>query len=382
MLIYLDNNATTRVADEVLDAMEPFYREFYGNPHSPHALGRRSQDAIELAREQVASLVSAATEEIYFTSCGTESNALVIRGCVGHDGRKKIVTTSVEHPSVLALLRALESDGQIKLVTVPVNRRGEIDLRAMDQAIDETTALVTVMLAQNETGVVHPVAEIAVMAHRNGARLHVDAVQAAGKIPIHAGDLDADFLSISGHKFHAPKGIGALFVRRGISIPPLWYGGGQEYGMRSGTEAVPSIVGLGAASELALARMELQQQVERLRDRFESIVLSGTTLASVNGSGARLPNTSNISFSGINAGRLVFMLDRSGLCASGGSACQSSKPEPSAVMTAMGVPVEQAAGAIRFSLSRYTTADEIEQATPIILNAIATLTESPQPASA
>lgn len=377
MLIYLDNNATTRVADEVIEAMQPFYREFYGNPHSPHALGRRSQDAVDDARARVASLLSVTPEEVYFTSCGTESNALAIRGCIGQDGRRKIVTTAVEHPSVLALLRALETSGEIELVIVPVNRAGEIDLQAMQIALDDSTALVTIMLAQNETGVIHPVAEVSRMAAARGVKVHVDAVQAAGKIDVNPATLGADFVSISGHKFHAPKGIGALFVRKGIRIPPLWYGGGQEEGLRSGTEAVPSIVGLGAASELAVEKFKMQQSVKRMRDRFEALVLEGTPLASVNGSGLRLPNTSNISFSGINASRLVFMLDRSGVCASGGSACQSAKPDPSAVMTAMGLPLEQAIGAIRFSLSRYTTDEEIDLASSTALAAIEKLTAVP-----
>ncbi len=361
-MIYLDNNATTRVADEVIEAMQPFYREFYGNPHSPHAMGRKSFDAMEHARGQVAALLSAGDDEIYFTSCGTESNAVVIRGCLVGQSRRRIVTSAVEHPSVLALLRNLEELGMIDLALIPVSRDGLLDLGEAERLIDEQTALVTLMLAQNETGVIHPVAEVARIAHMRGARIHVDAVQAAGKIPLNVGELEADFASISGHKFHAPKGIGALFVRRGTKLAPLWHGGGQEYGMRSGTEAVPSIIGLGAASELAVAALASQENVRALRGRFESAVLESSVSITVNGTGARLPNTSSLSFRGLRSAQIVSMLDEKGICASGGSACQSAKPDPSAVMTAMGLSREEAMSAVRFSLSRYTTEAEIDEA--------------------
>ena len=218
------------------------------------------------------------------------------------------------------------------------------------------------MLAQNETGVIHPVADVSRIAHERGAKVHVDGVQAAGKIPIDVRALDADFLSISGHKFHAPKGIGALFIRRGTKLAPLWHGGGQEYGMRSGTEAVPSIVGLGKAAELAMDHLPRQEQVRELRDRFEAAVRAGAEIASINGTGERLPNTSNICFRGLRSAQIVAMLDSKGICASGGSACQSAKPEPSAVMAAMGLTAEEAMGAVRFSLSRFTTANDIDDA--------------------
>lgn len=361
-MIYLDNNATTRVADEVIEAMGPYYREYYGNPHSPHALGRKSFEAMENARGQVAALLSAGEDEIYFTSCGTESNAVVIRGSlIGHK-RRRIVSSAVEHPSILALLRNLEELGAIELSLIPVNRSGELDLEAAERLIDDQTALVTLMVAQNETGVIHPVADVARLAHARGAKLHVDAVQAAGKIPLHIGELEADFASISGHKFHAPKGIGALFIRRGTKLAPLWHGGGQEYGMRSGTEAVPSIVGLGVASELAVAALPAQDRVRALRDRFESALMASAPAASVNGAGTRLPNTSNLCFRGLRSGQIVAMLDERGICASGGSACQSAKPDPSSVMTAMGLSREEAMGAVRFSLSRYTSESEIDEA--------------------
>ena len=373
-MIYLDNNATTRVADEVIDAMTPYYREFYGNPHSPHALGRHSFDAIENARGQVAGLLSAGDDEIYFTSCGTESNAIVIRGILADQPRRGIVASAVEHPSVLALLRNLETCGTIELRLIRVRRSGALDLDAAREAIDESTALVSIMLAQNETGVIHPVAEVSRLAHERGAKVHVDGVQAAGKIPIDVRALDADFLSISGHKFHAPKGIGALFIRRGTKLAPLWHGGGQEYGMRSGTEAVPSIVGLGKAAELAMDHLPRQEQVRQLRDRFEAAVTANTEIASVNGTGERLPNTSNICFRGLPSAQIVAMLDSKEICASGGSACQSAKPEPSAVMAAMGLTAEEAMGAVRFSLSRFTTENDIDEAIAATNSIIESLT--------
>src|SRR6185436_5182662 len=253
-LIYLDNNATTRVADEVLAAMTPFYREHYGNPHAIHSLGRRSHDAVEAARADLASLLDCDAGEVIFTSCGTEGNAIVIRGLIDrHPDRRKVVSTTVEHPSVLTLLRALERAHLIELELIPV---------------DDDTLLVSVMLAQNETGVLHPVARIAELAHASGALVHVDAVQAAGKVAVSQRDLDADFITISGHKFHAPKGIGALTIRRGIALQPLWYGGGQELGMRSGTEAVPSIVGLAAAARAAREALPNYDRVRALRDRL------------------------------------------------------------------------------------------------------------------
>jgi cysteine desulfurase len=241
-LIYLDNNATTLVADEVLEAMEPYYREWFGNAHSAYSLGRRSHDAVEAARAEVAMLLGTAPAEVIFTSCGTEGNAIVIRGLADTaKQRRKMVTTAVEHPSVMLLLRALEAAGQIDLAVIPVSDEGAIDLDDVRNAVDDKTLLVSVMLAQNETGVILPVAGIAAIAHQRGALVHVDAVQSAAKIAVDANALGTDFITISGHKFHAPKGVGALTIRRGIRLPPLWYGGGQELGMRSGTEPVPSL---------------------------------------------------------------------------------------------------------------------------------------------
>jgi cysteine desulfurase len=369
--IYLDNNATTRVADEVLAAMTPYYRELYGNPHSLHSLGQRAHDGIEAARLDVAALIGCEPAEVIFTSCGTEGNAMVIRGLLDAvPSRRKIVATSVEHPSVLTLLRAVEATGQIELAIVPVDDDGAIDLDAMGEAIDDTTLLVSVMLAQNETGVLHPIKDIATMAHARGALLHVDAVQAAGKVPLAMHDLGADLLTISGHKFHAPKGVGALAIRPGLSLRPLWYGGGQELGLRSGTEPVPSIVALGVASRMARETALAYDGVRALRDRFEGELLRRLPEVSVNGATQpRLGNTANLSFHGIQADGLVRALDAAGVCASAGAACHSGNVEASATMKAMRKPLHVAMGAVRFSLSRYTTTEEIEQAVGIIADA-------------
>jgi cysteine desulfurase len=374
-LIYLDNNATTRVADEVLSAMTPFYREQYGNAHAIHSLGRQSHDAIEASRADVALLLGCDASEVIFTSCGTEGNAMVLRGLIERrPERRRVVTTSVEHPSVLTLLRALETAGLLELAIVPVDTNGAIDLDRLRDAIDERTLLVTVMLAQNETGVIHPVAQIAELAHARGALVHVDAVQAAGKIPLDQRELGADFITISGHKFHAPKGIGALTIRRGLALQPLWYGGGQELGQRSGTEPVPSIVGLAAASRLAGEALASFARVTELRDRLESSILTRVADTSVNGATqARLGNTANISFHDTAADEIVRALDAAGICVSAGAACHSGRVEPSGTMKAMGAPLRVAMGAVRFSLSRYTTAEEIERTVETVAGVRATV---------
>lgn len=378
MLIYLDNNATTRVSDEVIGAMTPFYREHFGNAHAIHILGRRSHDAVEAAREEIAQLLDCEAGEVIFTSCGTEGNAMVIRGLLDRNpSRKRVVTTAVEHPSVLTLLRALASSGLIDLAIVPVDQNGAIDMDAMRSAIDEQTLLVSVMLAQNETGVIHPVREIADLAHARGALLHVDAVQAAGKIPVSKRELDADFVTISGHKFHAPKGVGALTIRKGLALTPLWYGGGQELGLRSGTEPVPSIAGLGVAAKQAREALAHYDDIRALRDRLESEILAAIGEASVNGATQpRLGNTTNISFHDIAADEVVRALDREGICLSAGAACNSGRVEPSGTMKAMGRPLRVAMGAVRFSLSRYTTAEEIDRAIEIVPRVAGALRQS------
>ncbi|HEV7237957.1 MAG TPA: cysteine desulfurase family protein [Thermoanaerobaculia bacterium] len=371
-MIYLDNNATTRVADEVLAAMTPFYREVYGNAHAIHSLGRSAHDAVEESRDELAQFLGCDRSEVIFTSCGTEGNAMVIRGLVDrHPDRRKVVTTSVEHPSVLALLRALERERVIELAIVPVDTGGAIDLDRTREAIDERTLLVSVMLAQNETGVLHPVARIAELAHARGAQMHVDAVQAAGKVPLDQRELGADFVTISGHKYHAPKGVGALTIRRGLALQPLWLGGGQELGMRSGTEPVPSIVGLAAASRLAREALGSYDRVRALRDELESSILARVEETSVNGgTQPRLGNTANISFHDVAADEMVRALDAEGICSSAGAACHSGTVEPSSTMKAMGKPLRIAMGAVRFSLSRYTTAEEIDRTVETVANCV------------
>lgn len=373
-LIYLDNNATTPVAPEVLQAMTPYYTSFYGNAHAAHSLGRRSHEAIEESRADIARLLDCEPAEVVFTSCGTEGNALVLRGLLDrHPDRRKVVTTSVEHPSVLTLLRALTAAGEIDLTVVGVSTEGAIDMDALDRAVDEKTMLVSVMLAQNETGVLHPVHEIGRIAHARGASLHVDAVQAAGKVVVSARELDADFVTISGHKFHAPKGVGAMTIRRGLSLQPLWYGGGQELGLRSGTEPVPSIVGMAAAARLAHDALAASPRVAGLRDRLEAALLESGD-ASVNGaSQPRLPNTTNISFHGLQSYAVVRALDAEGVCVSAGAACHSGEIEPSGTMKAMGRSLHVAMGAVRFSLSRYTTAADIDRAIEITSGVMANL---------
>lgn len=371
-LIYLDNNATTRVADEVLEAMTPLYREIYGNPHAVHSLGRAAHDVVESARAELATLLGCGSDEVIFTSCGTEGNALVIRGLLDrHPARRRVVATAVEHPSVLTLLRTLEGAGTIDLAIVPVDQNGAIDLDAMRAAVDDATLLVSVMLAQNETGVIHPVREIAEIAHARGGYLHVDAVQAAGKIPLSHSDMDADFVTISGHKFHAPKGVGALTIRKGLSLQPLWYGGGQELGLRSGTEPVPSIAGIAAASRLARTHLADSSRVQALRDRFEREVLSTIPETSVNGSTQpRLPNTASIAFHDAYGDAIVRALDAEGICVSAGAACHSGRVEPSGTMKAMGRPLRIAMGAVRFSLSRYTTEEEIDTTLEVLTGVV------------
>lgn len=375
-MIYLDNNATTMVPPEVLRAMEPYYLEFYGNPHSAHTLGRRAHDGLENARAQVAGLIGAEPQDVRFTSCGTESNALVIRG-LRIAGRRRVVASAVEHPSILALLRRLHANSEIELVVVPVDSNARVDLGAMREAIDEHTALVCLMLAQNEVGTIQPVREVADLAHARGARVLVDAVQAIGKIPVSITDLGADFLSLSGHKLHAPKGIGALYVRRGIDLEPLWNGGGQEFGLRSGTEPVAAAVALGTAAVLAAEHLTEMAEIERLRDWFEQTIIARCDFATVNAAAVqRLPNTSNISFDGLFGDEIVRVLDAERICASAGAACDSGKREPTGVMRAMSQPLSRALGAVRFSLSRYTTAAEIERAASFVSSFTNTMLKS------
>lgn len=359
-MIYLDNNATTRVAPEVLEAMQPYLGEFFGNPSSAHTLGRTMKQAVEQAREQVATLIGAAdTSEIVFTSCGSESDNWAIRGALAsQQGKKHIVTTLVEHEAVRNVCRALEGEGY-EVTWVGVNEHGEIDLDTLRDALRADTALVSVMLANNETGVLFPVNEIGrVVRERSQALFHVDGVQAVGKIPI---DLTGvDLFALSGHKLHAPQGIGALYMRKGVSLPPFIIGGAQEQGRRAGTSAVPNIVGLGAACKLAQEDDD-HSRIRALRDRLEDGILENIPNARRNGNAAnRLPNTSNISFEYVEGQNILLHLDQLGICVSTGSACHSTTHASSPTLHAMNVPYTAAQGSIRFSLGRYNTDEDIE----------------------
>jgi cysteine desulfurase len=374
-MIYLDNNATTRTADEALAAMLPYYTEIYGNSHSAHALGRHAHDALEAARADVAALINCRADELIFTSCGSESNALVLRGFQATTDRRNVVVLAVEHPSVIGSLRSMQSDGLLDLTVVDVDTDGKVDLDRMAEAITEKTALVAVMLAQNESGIIHPIAEVAELARQKGAMVLVDAVQAAGKTPIDLKALDIDFLSLAGHKFHAPKGIGALYIRKGCKLAPMWLGGGHENGMRSGTSPVPLAVALGVASRLAAEAMPIRGAVAARRDRFEAAIRAAAPQVVIHGDRLeRLPNTSLISFPSLFSDEIVKALDSHGICASGGAACDSGNREPSGVMLAMRQPLDVALGAVRFSLSRYTTDAEIEQAVQVVASILKQLT--------
>ncbi len=359
-MIYLDNNATTRVAPEVVEAMQPYLSEFFGNPSSAHTLGRAMRQAVEEARQQVATLIGAAdTSEIVFTSCGSESDNWAIRGALASQpGKKHIVTTLVEHEAVRNVCRALEGEGY-EVSWIGVNEHGEIDLDSLRDALRPDTALVSVMLANNETGVLFPINEIgSLVRERSKALFHVDGVQAVGKIPI---DLTGvDLFALSGHKLHAPQGIGALYIREGVSLPPYIIGGAQEQGRRAGTSAVPNIVGLGAACKLAQGDDD-HTRIRDLRDRLENGILENIPNTRRNGDPAnRLPNTSNISFEYVEGQNIMLHLDQLGICVSTGSACHSSTHQSSPTLHAMNVPYTAAQGSIRFSLGRYNTDEDIE----------------------
>src|SRR5687767_2380748 len=359
-LIYLDNNATTRVAPEVVEAMLPYLSEFFGNPSSAHTLGRTMKQAVEHSREQVATLLGAAdTSEIVFTSCGSESDNWAIRGALeSQPDKKHIVTTLVEHEAVRNVCRALEGEGY-EVTWMGVNEHGEIDLDILRDALRPDTALVSIMLANNETGVLFPVNEIGrLVRERSKALFHVDGVQAVGKIPI---DLTGvDLFALSGHKLHAPQGIGALYIRKGVSLPSFIIGGAQEQGRRAGTSAVPNIVGLGAACKLAQEDDD-HSRIRDLRDRLENGILENIPNTRRNGDPAnRLPNTSNISFEYVEGQNIMLHLDQLGICVSTGSACHSSTHQSSPTLHAMNVPYTAAQGSIRFSLGRYNTDEDIE----------------------
>ena len=370
--IYLDNNATTQVAPEVLDAMLPYFRDLYGNPSSMHSFGGQVAKKIREAREQAASLIGAAPEEIIFTSCGTESDNAAIRSALAaHPDRRHILTSRVEHPAVKSLCAHLSRQGY-RITELPVDKDGLLDMNQFERNLTPDTAVVSLMWANNETGVLFPVEKAAELAHTRGILFHTDAVQAVGKIPINMKTNDIDMLSISGHKLHAPKGIGILYIRKGTKFSPFLIGGHQEKERRGGTENTPSIIGLGKACELAARNMETENtRVKQLRDKLETELLACIPNSRVNGNQLyRLPNTANISFEFIEGEGILLLMDEYGICASSGSACTSGSLQPSHVLRAMGVPFTMAHGSIRFSLSIYNTEEEIsfviEKMQPII----------------
>jgi cysteine desulfurase len=378
-MIYLDNNATTRVAPEVFEAMRPYLTETYGNPSSAHSLGKRMSSAVERAREQVAELVGAAeTSEIVFTSCGSESDNWAIGGFLERNPtRRHIITTRVEHEAVRNLCEHLAQIG-CEVTWLEVNESGELNLDDLRQALRRDTGIVSIMLANNETGVLFPIAEIGKIVRENSdAVFHVDGVQAVGKIPINLKELDVDLFALSGHKLNAPQGVGALYIRSGVTLPPFIIGGSQERGRRAGTSAVPNIVALGAACELALT-LDAHKRIENLRNRLEDEILQRIPNARLNGlsdRSKRLPNTSNISFEYIEGENILVHLDKAGVCVSTGSACHSTTKESSPTLRAMNVPYTAAQGSIRFSLGRYNTEEEIDFTLKVLPDIIGKLVE-------
>ena len=376
-IIYLDNNATTCVAPEVFEAMTPYLTEFYGNPSSIHRFGGQLAAKIEDARGKLAALLGAQNSEVIFTSCGTESDSSAILSALSIcPKRRKVVMSKVEHPAVLNLGRDLERRGY-KVSLIPVDAKGRLDMERAREMIDTETAVVSVMWANNETGNIYPVAELGELAHKAGALFHTDAVQAVGKIPMDLAELPIDMLSLSGHKFHAPKGVGALYVKRGVRFHPFVIGGHQERGRRAGTENLASVIGLGKAAELALAGIEEENtRVKALRDRLEQSVLETIPAVRINGDPEhRLPNTANISFEYIEGESILMLLDMHNICASSGSACTTGSLEPSHVLRAMGVPYTAAHGSIRFSFSRYNTDEEVDKVLEVLPPVIARLRE-------
>ena len=363
--VYLDNNATTRTDPEVVAAMLPFFTDDFGNPSSSHDSGATAASAVCAARQKVQSLLGAEREQdIIFTSGGTESNnAALLPAFELDDGRDELIVSAVEHPAILAVCDNLKKKRGIKVHRIPVDAKGRLDIAAYRRALGRNTALVSIMWANNETGTLFPVAELAEMAREAGALFHTDAVQAVGKIVIDLNATKIDMLSLSGHKFHGPKGIGVLYVRKGVKFSPLIRGGRQERARRGGTENVPAIVGLGRAAELARLRLgEDTAKVKALRDRFEASVLERIEDCTVNGDAeSRLPGTSNIAFDDAESEAILLHLNKAGIAASAGSACTSGAMEPSHVLRAMNIPYTAAYGAIRFSFSRDNTQGDVDR---------------------
>ncbi len=376
--VYLDNNATCMVSPGVRDVMLPFFGELYGNPSSMHNFGGQVAVHVKAAREKVAALLNASPEEIVFTSCGTESDNHAIRGVLEANPEKKhIVTTKVEHPAVLNVYRFLEKKKGYRVTILPVSKQGDLNLDELRAALTPDTAILSVMAANNETGTLFPIDEIGAIAKEKGVIFHTDAVQAVGKIPIDLKKIPADLLSLSGHKLHTPKGIGALFIRKGTRINPFMIGGHQENGRRAGTENVPYVVALGKACEEAMNDIfEENNRVRKLRDKLEEGLRSAIRHTHINGNPRwRLPNTSNIGFEFIEGEAILLHLSAAGIAASSGSACTSGSLEPSHVLMAMETPFSYAHGSVRFSLSKFTTEEEIDYALKVIPPVIQKLRE-------
>jgi cysteine desulfurase len=360
--IYLDNNATTKVDEAVFEEMRPYFCELYGNPSSMHFFGGQVQKKVDEARNRVAALLGALPEEIIFTACGTESDNAAIRSALEVFPEKRhIITTRVEHPAVLTICRNLTKRGY-RVTELNVDSEGRLDLDELRSAVDDNTAIVSVMYANNETGVIFPVEQVAAIAKSKGALFHTDAVQAVGKIPLNMANSAIDMLSLSGHKLHAPKGVGILYVRKGVPFRPLLVGGHQEKGRRAGTENTASIIALGKACAVAETFMDDENsRVKAMRNRLEKELLARIPNARINGGAAeRLPNTTSIAFEFVEGEAILLLLSEKGICASSGSACTSGSLEPSHVLRAMGVPFTCAHGSIRFSLSRFTSEAEID----------------------
>jgi cysteine desulfurase len=359
---YFDNNATTRVAPEVVETMLPFLTEHWGNPSSAYFFGHHLSQSLDEARNRVAALLNAEPREMVFTSCGTESNNSAIHSALmTQTGKRHVVTTAVEHPSNLKFCLALRKQGY-EITFLPVDEQGRLDLRQLEDSIRSDTAIVSVMWANNETGILFPIEEIAAICCSKGVLCHTDAVQTPGKLKLDVKRLGIDFLSLSGHKLHAPKGIGVLYVKRRTKYQPYLVGGGQEHGRRGGTENVPNIIAFGRAAELAMANLaDENTRVRALRDQLENGILSRIAGTSLNGAKEpRLPNTSNIAFDSVEAEGVLMLLDQAGICASSGSACSTGSLDPSHVLVAMGCTAARARGSLRFSLGMYNTEAEVD----------------------